>query len=215
MSSCAAAISAAAFGPAAAASFDQPPVSRMLTKVSWACGEFSATSRNSGASWVQATVIGEPLASACLKRSSSRPQSWFACVMSAAQPRAIAAESSGMVFSQLQIRRRDADALILDTLNSVHQTDGCFVPRFCGNRSGKYLQATMVARAAGLRGIPYTRGLPDIQGFVLRDRSSRGYGTDARPAARLYFGRAARTRRCICAWLRHCGRGGRRNAGMG
>jgi hypothetical protein len=32
--------------------------------------------------------------------------------MSAEQPRPIAAGSSGMVFSQLQIRRRDADALI-------------------------------------------------------------------------------------------------------
>ena len=194
MSSPAAAISAAAFGPAAAASFDQPPVSRMLTKVSWACGELSATSRNSGASCVQAIVIGDPLASACLKRSSSRPQSWFACVMSAAQPRAIAAGSSGMVFSQLHIRRRDADALIINTLNLVHQTDGCFVPRFCGNRSGKHLQATKPARAAGLRGIAYSVRSPSIQGLVLRDRSSRGYGTDARPAARLYFGRAARGR---------------------
>src|SRR5258708_33942870 len=57
MSSSAAAISAAAFGPAAAASFDQPPFSRMLTKVSCACGKFSATSLNSGASWVQANQL--------------------------------------------------------------------------------------------------------------------------------------------------------------
>src|SRR3954465_13044089 len=71
MSSPAAAISAAAFGPAAAASFDQPPVSRMLTKVSWACGEFSATSRNSASSWVQATVIGASPASAPLKRAGA------------------------------------------------------------------------------------------------------------------------------------------------
>ena len=105
MSSSAAAIKAAAFGPAAAASFDQPPVSRMLTKVSWACGKFSATSLNSGASWVQATVIGAPSARACLNRSRSRPQSWFACVIPAGQPRPIARASSGMVFSQLQIRR--------------------------------------------------------------------------------------------------------------
>src|SRR5256885_13759324 len=116
MSSPAAALRVVAFGPAAGASLDQPPVSRMLTKVSWACGEFSATSRNSGASWVQATVIGKPSASASLKRSRSRPQSWFACVTLAAQPRPIAAASSGMVFSQLQIRRRDVAALILKYL---------------------------------------------------------------------------------------------------
>src|SRR6202022_3548095 len=101
----AAATNAAGVGPAAAASFDQPPVSRMLTKVSWACGKFSATSLNSGASWVQATVIGAPLARASLNRSSSRPQSWLACVILAVQPRPIASASSGMVFSQLQIRR--------------------------------------------------------------------------------------------------------------
>jgi len=95
----------AAFGPAAAASFDQPPVSRMLTKVSSACGKLSAASLNSGASWVQATVTGAPSASACLNRSSSWPQSWFACVIFPAQPRPIACASSGMVLSQLQIRR--------------------------------------------------------------------------------------------------------------
>jgi hypothetical protein len=40
----------------------------------------------------------------------------LACVTLAVQPRPIAAVSSGMVFSQLQIRRRDAAALILKYL---------------------------------------------------------------------------------------------------
>ena len=59
MGSAAAAISAAIFGPAALASFDQPAVSRILTKLSApAPGISAATSVNSGASCVQATVIG-------------------------------------------------------------------------------------------------------------------------------------------------------------
>src|SRR4051812_40465836 len=127
MSSPAAAISAAAFGPAAAASFDQPPVSRMLTKVSCACGKLSATSLNSGASWVQATVIGAPSASAALNRSSSRPQSWLASVGVAAQPRPIACASSGMVFSQLQIKRCDFAALIVNYPEPARRPRGCSV----------------------------------------------------------------------------------------
>ncbi len=70
--SAAAAISAAIFGPAAFASFDQPAVSRMLTKRMSAS---SATSENSGASCVQATMSGSPPAAALRNLSSSRRQS--------------------------------------------------------------------------------------------------------------------------------------------
>ena len=106
VSSPAAAISAAAFGPAAAASFDHPAVSRMLTKVSAEEGaRSSAISRNKGASCVQATVIGTPSASAALNRSISSPQSWLAWVICPEQARPIARASSGMVFSQVQIIR--------------------------------------------------------------------------------------------------------------
>ena len=67
--SAAAAISAATFGPAAFASVDHPAVSRMLTKRMSAPS--SATSENSGASCVQATVSGPPAEAAFLKVSSS------------------------------------------------------------------------------------------------------------------------------------------------
>ena len=98
----------------------------MLTKVSCACGKFSATSRNSGASWVQATVTGAPSASAALNRSSSRPQSWLACVILPAQPRPIACASSGMVFSQLQIRRWGDAALMVNDPEPAGRSRGCF-----------------------------------------------------------------------------------------
>jgi len=70
--SAAAASSAAIFGPALAASADQPAVSRTLTK---ATAPSPAISANSGASWVQPTVTGAPVAVAARKRSISARQS--------------------------------------------------------------------------------------------------------------------------------------------
>src|SRR3954467_1478031 len=169
ISSAAAAISAAALGPAAAASLDQPPVSRMLTKVSCACGKLSAISLNSGASWVQATVIGAPSASAALNRSSSRPQSWFAWVGVVAQPRPIACASSGMVFSQLQIKRCDLAALIVNHPEPARRRA---VAPFVGSR---YLLSWKSARSRPARlitsaGISYTA---ELQSRMSRSMTSR------------------------------------------
>src|SRR5437868_3685891 len=162
MSSPAAAINAAAFGPADAASFDQPPVSRMLTKVSCASGTFSATSRNNGASCVQATVIGAPSASAALNRSSSRPQSWFACVIFPAQPRPIASASSGMVFSQLQIRRWGNAALMVNYPKPPCRSRGCFGLTFRGS-SWREIAQGQTARTANWAGIAYNVELRSIR----------------------------------------------------
>src|SRR4051812_670507 len=169
MSSPAAAISAAAFGPAAAASFDQPAVSRMLTKVSCACGKLSAISLNSGASWVQVTVIGAPSASAALNRSSSRPQSWLAWVGVTAQPRPIACASSGIVFSQLQIRTCDFAALIVNYPEP--RADRAVAP-FVGSR---YLLSWKSARSRPARlitlaGIAY---IAELQSRINRSMTSR------------------------------------------
>src|SRR3954447_10959171 len=164
MSSPAAAISAAAFGPAAAASFDQPPVSRMLTKVSCACGKLSAISLNSGASWVQATVIGAPSASAALNRSSSSPQSWLASVGVAAQPRPIACASSGMVFSQLQIKRCDVAALIVNYPEPARRPRGCSVCWFA-------VPAKLEIRKA--KASPHCLGGDSIHRSIAKHRMSR------------------------------------------
>src|ERR1019366_9292455 len=101
-----AAISAAIFGPAALASFDQPAVSRILTNVILPLSLISlATSSNSGASCVQAMVSGAPPAANLRKRSSSARQSWRPSTTSAPrQTRATASPSSGIVSSQEQIR---------------------------------------------------------------------------------------------------------------
>ena len=63
-------------------------------------------------------------------------------------------------------------------------------------------------------GLAYTAG-PQSDKDEFFDVAARGRETDSRPATRLYFGRAARARRRVCAWLRDRGRGGRRDAGLG
>jgi hypothetical protein len=75
-----------------------------LTKAS-APDRSPATSENSGASCVQPTVTGSPLAAAARNRSISARQSWFAVFTWAPrQPREIAPASIGMVFSQEHTR---------------------------------------------------------------------------------------------------------------
>src|SRR5262249_51976005 len=100
--SAAAAMSAAILGPALAASFDQPAVSRILTKLR---SRLSSPCENSGASWTQATVSGSPPAAAGRNFSRSARQSWRASdTVVARQPRLTASTSSGIVSSHEQIR---------------------------------------------------------------------------------------------------------------
>ena len=101
----AAATSAAIFGPAFAASADQPALSRILANLT-SLPLSAAISRNSGASCVQPIVIGAPDATNARTRSSSARQSWRPPTMSAPRhPRLNAPTSSGIVSSHEQTRK--------------------------------------------------------------------------------------------------------------
>src|SRR3984957_14792049 len=122
--SAAAASNAAIFGPAWAASLDQPAASRMLAKsIGLARPISAATSENRAASWVQPTVRGVSFAAIARKRSSSAPQSWVAVVGSPRQPRRTAPASSGIVSSHEQIRRCLVASVIALTI-SCNRTAG-------------------------------------------------------------------------------------------
>src|SRR5262249_47786231 len=95
--SAAAASSAAILGPAAAASFDQPAVSRILANLMAALSP--AASENSGASCVQPTTSGAPAAAAARNFSSSARQSWRAVSTCAPRQARFTLAPSGAIVS--------------------------------------------------------------------------------------------------------------------
>ena len=104
----------------AVASTDQPAVSRMLTKsIGPAAGASPASSANSGASWVQATVTGAPVR-AVRKRSSSTRHRWSArSIRAPGQPLATAAPSIGIVPSHEHTNTVRVPAVVGEPLGSA------------------------------------------------------------------------------------------------
>src|ERR1700722_12489233 len=101
--SAAAAMSAAIFGPADAASSDQPAVSRTLTKSTGALRPAAAAAAaNTAVSCVQPTVSGAAPVAMALNWSSSARHRRLAVAGAPPQPRRSASASGGVVPSQVE-----------------------------------------------------------------------------------------------------------------
>src|SRR6185437_11248339 len=213
------AISAAIFGPAALASFDQPAVSRIFTNVIAPLSLIApAASSNSGASCVQATRIGSPVPATLRKRSSSARQSWRpSTITTSLQARRTASPLSGTLSSQEQIRMlRGRSAIRLTfplsftSLARVSTAKGPLIASL----------SHLIPAAAGLGlGTPCGYNYRYSKEKITARNNAAGHagkrasrGTDV--AAAVHAGAPARIGRRLRACGVDRGRAGRRHAGL-
>src|SRR3569623_1875886 len=183
--SAAAASSAAIFGPARSATSNQPAVSRRLANsIEFARLSSAATSENSAACCVQATVSGPSSAATALNRPSSAPQSCVAAVTSPRHPRRIASRSSGIVVSQEQIRMR---LPVSDTTVTISRLPtGPIISGVYTARAGKDDARIVSARLSSAHGAVASR--------------SREGALVSTSLARVAVGVAIVRRMAMCAW---------------
>ncbi len=197
----------AIFGPASAPSRDQPACSRTLTKLSGeAAPAAAASSVNSGASWVQATVTGRPVATAARKRSSWPRHSCSAVRNSVPGP---GSRGRGRGHRGACCPRNCRPGQFVPTsVRSSRQWSG-FARR---------VYRAYMPRPAALRGTAMptrTRELPDLPSIFAAAPAARGRrcaGPRRRPGAGAWR-RHARLGRRLCAGRGGGGAGARAAAG--